>query len=460
MNYKEITSLKTANDVDKFIVKYFSDSVLKKCVELKDIKDNWKYVGDEPSNASTIDMLDSGEKGIIERITNGIDAIIEKQKDSLKINGAKKITDIIAKAYPKYFENIQNVIKANGTPNTIKDASSQIIVAVNDGSKKNTPTFDVLDYGTGISGELFSKTILSLHGGNKINEEQSYLIGTFGQGGSTSLSFAYATIIISKVNDEIYFTIIKKIQIKGMKNHVYVYLTENGKIINIENCVNSDDEYISDWAKGASGTFVRMIDLEIDKRYRENDITKPRMLGDYFNIELFDIKFPIQMLERRKYFLETSGHQDRYSYGSRLKLLASKKHYKKQYSGTTEIIHNNNPYKISFYIILPTNKDDWANDVKCKETYEMYNLHGKPMFFTVNGQYINGENYTKLNNRGLSFLKYRLLVHINLDVLGNEKYQFFTTDRSRIKNTDLTEGFLDKVIKEISVNCNKKLSTF
>lgn len=43
-------------------------------------------------------------------------------------------------------------------------------------------------------------------------------------------------------------------------------------------------------------------------------------------------------------------------------------------------------------------------------------------------------------------MKYRLLVVINLDILGMEKYKFFTTDRSQIKDTDLTHGFLDKVV--------------
>lgn len=59
---------------------------------------------------------------------------------------------------------------------------------------------------------------------------------------------------------------------------------------------------------------------------------------------------------------------------------------------------------------------------------------------------ITTERFTKLNNAGLNFLKYRLLVTINLDVLGTEKYKFFTSNRSQIKNIDLTRGFLDKVI--------------
>lgn len=53
---------------------------------------------------------------------------------------------------------------------------------------------------------------------------------------------------------------------------------------------------------------------------------------------------------------------------------------------------------------------------------------------------------------GLNFLRHRLLVVINLDDLGREKYQFFTADRSRIMEKDLTRGFLDKVVSALAAN--------
>lgn len=42
------------------------------------------------------------------------------------------------------------------------------------------------------------------------------------------------------------------------------------------------------------------------------------------------------------------------------------------------------------------------------------------------------------------------MVNIDLDCLGTEKYKFFTTDRSKIKDSELTNGFVDKVIKNLA----------
>ena len=455
MKLSRVLKLYNREDVNDFLQFIGSKDLSNPYITDTDIKGTWRFVGDNDQNASTIDMLENGEKGIIERLTNGIDAVLERKKSEHGIVSAKKAEDIVKKAYPKYYDHYSAIISGDKSGNRSYDANNAVTLAVNDGSKKNSPTFDIIDMGTGLKGTDFSKSILSLHGGNKVKKSTNYLIGAFGQGGSTSLAFAYATLILSKYNGDYYFTLVMKTHLADYKNHAYVYLVDNNEIIKLENDIDKTEElgYLEDFLNDSSGTLVRMIDLEITKRYRERDIAKPRMLGDYFNIELFGTPLPIQMIENRDYFKEeTEHHQNRYVYGTKLKLQTWKKYVRDDYSGYIEIVHNDHTYKIDFYTILPPKKEEWINDNKCKEYYEMFNIHEKPIFFTVNGQYINGEYFTKLANRGLSYLKYRLLVHIDLDLLGNEKYQFFTTDRSRIKDSDLTSGFIDKVVKELSEN--------
>ena len=455
MKLSKILGLNTKDDVNQFLDSIGSANLDDSNITESNLEGFWEYVGGNDQNASVIDMLENGEKGIIERLTNGIDAVLEKKKIEYNLGMPKKSEQIVKAAFPKFYNHYKGVLSGNKNGNQAYDAADYVTLAVNDGSKKNTPTFDIVDLGVGIEGKRFSSTILSLHGGNKVKKDTSYLIGAFGQGGSTSLSFAYATLIISKLNNKYYFTIVKKSHLKDFKNHAYFYLANNSEIMEVENDIDEplNDNYLNDFLNSSSGTLIRMIDLEISKRYRERDIAKPRMLGDYFNIELYGTPFPIRMVENRTYFKEeTEHHQNRYVYGTKLKLKTWKKYVSDKYSGFIEIVHNGHTYKIEFFTILPSEKSEWINDNKCRETYEMFNIHEKPIFFTVNGQYINGEYFTKLANRGLSFLKYRVLVHIDLDMLDNEKYQFFTTDRSRIKDSDLTSGFIDKVIKELSEN--------
>jgi hypothetical protein len=455
MKLSKVLNLYTKEDVNEFLKSVGSKDLSNPYITDMDIKGTWRFVGDNEQNASTIDVLENGEKGIIERLTNGIDAVLERKRSELDIVSAKEAIDIVKKAFPKYYNHYSALISGHKSGNRSYDANNAVTLAVNDGSKKISPTFDIIDMGTGLRGVDFPKSILSLHGGNKVKKSTSYLIGAFGQGGSTSLAFAYATMIISKYKNDYFFTLVMKTHLADYKNHAYVYLVDDNKIIKLENDIGKSEElrYLDDFIKESSGTLVRMVDLEITKRYRERDIAKPRMLGDYFNIELFRTPLPIQMIENREYFKEeTKHHQNRYVYGTKLKLQTWKKNVNDNYSGYIEIVHKDHTYKIDFYTILPSKQEEWINDNKCRENYEMFNIHEKPIFFTVNGQYINGEYFTKLANRGLSYLKYRLLVHIDLDLLGNEKYRFFTTDRSRIKDSDLTSGFIDKVVKELSEN--------
>lgn len=451
MKLSEILKIYKSIDVDSFFDSYLGYNLNEKNLTKERVEKDFKFVGGNESNASNIDMLQEGEKGIVERITNAIDAVIERKKKDKSITTANNADKIVHAAFPKYFDNKLKIINGENFRNNAYDASNQVVVAVNDGNKSTTPTFDIIDKGIGISGADFVKTILSLQGGNKIKSEKNYLIGAFGQGGSTSLSFASATIIISKYNGQLYFTIVKAVELKGYKNHSYIYLTDkNGAINTLENDITTSEcDYLQDFFNSESGTLIRMVDAEITKKFRDNDVNKPRSLGDYLNTELFGVGFPVFLIENRRWYLSNEHVQNRHVYGGKLKLLTWK-YYRKEYSGNIEIEHKGNYYKIEYYVILPGDENLWGKDSECKQVYNQINVHDKPIIYTVNGQYINGENFTKLKNAGLGFLQYRLLVNIDLDCLGIEKYKFFTTDRSKIKDSELTNGFVDKVVKNLA----------
>ena len=454
MKLSEILNIYKSSDVDQLLKDYLGYNLSEKNLTEERIKSNFKYVGGNNNNAPTIDMLQDGEKGIVERITNAIDAVMEKQKNNKSIVSALNSDKIVEKAFPKYYNNRYKVIHGESDKNNSYDAANQVIVAVNNGSKSSTPTFDIIDKGTGIKGINFDQTILSIHGNNKTKTDKSYLIGTFGQGGSTSLSFANATIIISKYDGVLYFTIVQSVELKNDRHHSYVFLTDNdGSIMTLEQDDISSYDYIKDFFDGDSGTFIRMVDTEITNKFRNNDVNKPRMFGDYLNTELFGVGFPVFLIENRREYLGNEHAQNRHVYGGKLKLLTWK-YYRKEYSGHIDIEHKGNHYKIEYYVILPSDANLWGKDSECKAVYNQINVHDKPIIYTVNGQYINGENFTKLKNAGLSFLQYRLLVNIDLDCLGSEKYHFFTTDRSKIKDRELTNGFIEKVIKSLCASEN------
>lgn len=446
----EVINIYKSSELSKFLKKYTGLTLDEKGLTYNKIKANWSFLGENSSNASAVGILTKGEKGLIERITNAIDAVIEKQKIKHNIGYAKNSDVIIQKAFPKYYNNKRNVVAGTEDKCYPHEADNQVIIAINDSGSSKKPTFDIIDKGTGIKGEEFANTILSIQKGNKLSSDKAYLIGAFGQGGSTSLPFTEATIVISKCCNKFYFTIIKRVELTEYKNHCYVYLTINGKIPELKFDYLTSGDYYNDFLNGESGTLVRMIETDISKNLRDNEITKPGMLGDYINTELFNVGLPVKLIENRADYSDNIRLQNRNSFGTFSKLQTWRTYVKKDYCGSINVEVGGQTYNVDYYTILPPKEEDWGRDFEAKKTFIQFNSTLDPILYTVNGQTITTERFIKLKNAGLNFLRYRLLIVINLDNLGSEKYKFFTTDRNHIKETDQTRGFLDKVVAAIS----------
>lgn len=448
MKLSRLLSIYKDCHVNELCVELTGHTLNEKNLNYSDINNYWKFVANNPSNASIINMLRRGEKGLVERITNGIDAVIEKKASA--VGTGKSSESVLKKAFPEYYERCQKIRKGLANSNNVCDAGNQVMVAVSDGSRSSRPTYDVVDKGTGIKGEDFPSTILSINKGNKLSSDKQYLIGAFGQGGSTSLSFANATIIISKINGIYYYTIVKQVDLQDYKNVAYVYLTIDNKIPVCEvDKITYEEEWLQQFINTESGTLVRMVEMNISPEVSNLDSSKPHGLYDLINTELFDVGLPISVYENRQSFTSNAHSQNRTSFGSALKLCTRKKYLKDEYSGSLNIDFDNKPYKIDYYAILPPEEDDWSSDSKCRSTFEQINIYDDPIIYTVNGQTVSTEGFTKIKNGGLNQLRYRLLVVINLDLLGKAKYKFFTTDRSQIKVTEDSKGLLQAVVQKI-----------
>lgn len=447
----KILNIYKASDVDSFIKELTGHTLEEKNLKYSDIASHWKFLGNNSSNGSSVNILKHGEKGLIERITNAIDAVIEKQKIKNGIVSASEASNIIKKAFPRYYENFSNLSKGEQFKVQTYDAANQVILAANDATGTTKITFDVIDQGTGISGENFHKTILSLNAGNKLSREKAYLIGAFGQGGSTSLPFTYATIIISKQNGHYYFSIVKEVELSDYKNSCYVYLTIDDQIPEAEltSPIGAGYEYLDTFIEGETGTLIRMVETDISREYRTNDIAKEHMLINYIDTNLFNVGLPVKIIDNRANFRGNSSNQNRYAHGTFARLQNSK-YVKKDWSGKLKVEVNNQTYDIDYYVILPDEESKWGSVSESKKIFQRLNVTEDPIIYTVNGQTITSESFNKFKNAtGLNFLQYRLLIVINLDVLGMEKYKFFTSDRARIRETDKTRGFLDKVFEAI-----------
>ena len=156
---------------------------------------SWTPVGGYKDNIATINIGTDPAAGLAERITNAIDAVIE-----LEWQKQGKPTDIVSPrtASENWFNLKDGKLRSidNASDKKIQELARKIKVTLRDSERENYPTVEIRDQGIGIKGDDFSKTILSLHGQNKISK--LFLMGAYGQGGSTALSYNNYTIIISK----------------------------------------------------------------------------------------------------------------------------------------------------------------------------------------------------------------------------------------------------------------------
>ena len=171
-----------------------NQEVTKILLELKG-KENWKPVGDKRNNSGVINMGTDPASGLTERITNAIDAVLERewvnQGEPSDINSPRRASQNWFDIPDGRLGNIED-----GYDKRLEKLSDLINVSFQDSGQSNKPTVEIRDKGIGLKPEQFGTTILDLNGENKIGK--LHLMGAYGQGGSTALSYNNYTIIISK----------------------------------------------------------------------------------------------------------------------------------------------------------------------------------------------------------------------------------------------------------------------
>ncbi len=192
----------------------------------------WVPVGNRENNRGTIDVSADPGRSLVERLTNGIDAVLESEFE--KHNGIPDSRSPKEAAF-----NWLN-IPLNGlhelTTQQRRILSQNVMIRMLPGEGKDSRLIEVLDRGVGLKPEQMSETILSLNANNKI--QKYYLAGTYGQGGSSTFSVSKYTLIASHYNNypAVGFTLVRYLDLppEQYKTGHYVYLTLNNSILQIE----------------------------------------------------------------------------------------------------------------------------------------------------------------------------------------------------------------------------------
>ena len=212
---------------------YKAEEVRKVLIKIGKSKMRWEPVGKRKNNLATINIGTDPASGVVERITNAIDAILEKEwKEQGEPEGIRTPRRASELWYDIEDGKLSRIESARDKK--IENLSKRIIVTLYESGQNTKPTVEIRDKGIGLEPEQFSKTILDLNGNNKI--EKHHLMGAYGQGGSTALSYNNLTLIISKPffsdqrkTKKVAWTVVRinEGDINKDKHEWYEYMVEN-----------------------------------------------------------------------------------------------------------------------------------------------------------------------------------------------------------------------------------------
>ena len=382
----------------------------------------WENVGKRRNNLATINIGSDPAAGVTERITNAIDAVLEKE---WRKQGEPDDFRSPRKAVENWFKiddgKISNIKSARDKK--IETLSDKVQVTLYDSGKDTKPTVEIRDKGIGIVPEDFSKTILDLNGSNKIGK--LHLMGAFGQGGSTALAYNNYTVIISKPHfkrdsrnkSKVSFTIVRinPGNVDKDKHEWYEYMLDKttGQPFTLE--INNETF--------KPGTLVRHVLMDLGK-YKGKITTPSNSLWYLAHNYLFDPIIPFTISDRRGKRIENrtvTGNNRLLTYTDYLD-------YRNQVTQTFKT----GKVTIYWWVLNTLGKDP-------RDRIKHYVSISNPIIITHNGQKQGtlGNGLIK-NDLKLPYLDRYLIVHIEADYLDNDsKRQLFSSTRESLKDTSI-----------------------
>jgi len=384
----------------------------------------WVPVGGRENNLATINLGSDPAAGLVERITNAIDAVLEREWQA---RGCPTDVRSPREAVEQWFGiqggslgNIRNV-----RSDDFNRLSSRVRVTLHASEVPQRPTVDIRDYGIGLRAEEFADSILSLNGSRKL--KKLFLAGAFGQGGSTALSYSPYTIIVSRAatgeSSPVVATIIRfnPGNPDTDKHGLYEYA--------INQATGAPFVYSEPGVEYPPGTLVRHIAMDIGK-YSSVMTTPANSLWYLAHHYLFDPVLPFTIEEQRDNSVK--GEIRQVAGNHRLLNLGSFIEYQRQ----AILSFRSGSATLTWWVIAAD--DNGSHD---RDRIKQYTLPSKPIVITYNGQKQGDLPNTVIkNDLRLPYLDRYLIVHVSCDLLDNEsRRQLFPTTRESLRDTSVLD---------------------
>lgn len=413
----KLKSLKTSEQVENFI-EQFEPGL------------DWEFLGGRETNENAVHLMEDPGNALNERVTNAIDACLERAVYEDDINEPDTPREAV--------ETLFGLSKAGYTEMSqrwvTETAHTNINVTLEENGKKKRPVIQISDRGIGQQPENFPDTFLSLDKDSKLTKP--YLIGKYGQGGSSTFRFCEYAIIISRHVDggDIGWSIVKYDPRTGGNEQysmgAYMYATlPDGAVPTIS----------GEKADGWDGSIVRLIEYDATDFWHSLSPGKSN-LYTVLHRTMFGSLFPFMLEDRRtERFSGYDGPRRRSVVGSRYRLDKPSKYvHKKRDFRRVPVSEEYGALRIKYWIL-----DD-------RDAVKQFVDPTEPIVFTLHGQRHHAESKRFfVNGTDYNFLKDRIIVEVDCDELTQAGQRAFTSDREGMSKSDQGRLILQRVIEAL-----------
>lgn len=214
---------------------------------------HWMPVGADRGNAGRIKLANHPVNPLAERIVNGMEALIELERvRELKVDGAATAPESPRAAVSRYFglpsldqiPKIEDKAERGRVWGIARDAARKLRLKLSTVRIKGQPTFNIFieDDGIGQTPDMIHRTLLSL--GSTTKGDKPYMIGLFGQGGSSAFSISRYSWLCSRRaldalgghEDGLGWSVIKQVFPKGRRDDYFAYLaaSPDGRVLQFD----------------------------------------------------------------------------------------------------------------------------------------------------------------------------------------------------------------------------------
>jgi hypothetical protein len=212
---------------------------------------HWIPVGGDRGNGGRIKLAGEPMNPLAERLVNGMESLIELERiKELKGNPAAAMPNNPRDAVLRYFgfpkmDGIERLDdeERKAKRELVDTARKKLSLTLEHDKKLKQFSVTIRDHGMGQVPAMMHKTLLSL--GRSDKADKPYLIGVFGQGGSSAFSVSEYSIVLTRraagirrggEDAGVGWSIVRAIQPKGRRDLYYAYLaaTEDGAVPHVD----------------------------------------------------------------------------------------------------------------------------------------------------------------------------------------------------------------------------------